>query len=223
MFKAVIFSNNFYIVKKSCNVLLNNYNNIQLIGIVGNHDELIEVCNNSKIDMIIISDDNMNDIKFQYLLKNIKIKVVFHKNNQNYKNSKYQLYLPINSNDTYLVNQFKNFISKLYIKNIRNEVFSILENLNFDFKLIGTNYLLDAIVYSYQHKNDYRFENLEKRIYPYVAKLHKASIENIKFSIIRSVNNMNAHINSNNSHKYYINFCDRATPKLIISEIVNRL
>lgn len=223
MYKTVIFSNNFYMVKKSCNVLFNTSNNIKLLGVVDNYDELLEIYNNSKIDLIIISDSNINNIKLQYILKNIKIKIVFCKNTQKYRNSKYQLYLPINSDDTYFINQFKKFISRFDNRNIRERVFKILENLNFDFKLIGTNYLLDAIIYSYQNKNDYRFENLEKHIYPYVAKLYKASNKNIKFSIIRSVNNMNSHTKLSNSSKRCIVFSDRVTPKLLISEIVNRL
>lgn len=223
MYKTVIFSNDFQIVKKSCNVLLNNSNNMQLLGVAGNYDELLELSNNSKIDIIIISDSNIHNTKLQYILKNIEIKIIFCKNTQKYRNSKYQLYLPIDDNSSHLISQFKNFISKTDSRNIRKKVFDILKNLSFDFKLLGTNYLVDAIIYSYMNKNDYRFENLEKHIYPYVAKLYKASNKNVKFSIIRYVNNMNAHTTPNSSKKCYINLDDKATPKLLISEIVNHL
>ena len=223
MYKVVIFSNNFYMVNKSCKIFFNNFNNLQLVGLVSTYSELLELYNNSKIDMIIISESDMNDLNIQNLLKNIQNKIIFFESSQVHKNSKYILYLCINDDSTLLYNQFKNFILKTDNRSIRKKVLDILENLNFDFKLIGTNYLLDAIIYSYKNKHDYRFENLEKQIYPYVAKLHHASNQNVKFSIVRSVNNMSAHINSSNSKNRCINFCENVTPKLVISEIVNHI
>lgn len=223
MYKIVIFSNNFNVVKITCNTVISKFSNLHLLGIVKDYNELSKLLNNSKVNMIIISDSDMKDIKIEHLLKNIESKIVICQDHTKHKNSKNILYLPLKTDPEYSINQFKNFISKINNRTIRQKVFYILKKLNFDFKLIGTNYLLDAIIYSYMNKNDYRFENLEKQIYPYVAKLHNASNNNIKWSIIRSVNNMNTRLNSSDSKEPYIKFCDKVTPKLLITEIVNRI
>lgn len=223
MYKIVIFSNDFDVVKKTCNTLLSKFNNLHLLGVASTYDELLELLNDSKINMLIISEADMKNTKIEQLVKKIENKIVLCQDTAKHKNLKYVLYLPLETDPEHSINLFKNFISKVNDKIIHKKVSDILEKLNFDFKLIGTNYLLDAIIYSYMNKNDYRFENLEKNIYPYVAKLYNASNSNIKWSIIRSVNNMNAHQNSSNLENQYINFCEKVTPKLLINEIVNKI
>lgn len=223
MYKIVIFSDNFDVVKKTCNTLLSKFNNLHLLGVSSTYDELLELTTNSKINMLILSETDMKCAKVEQFVKKIENKIVLCQDATKHKNLKYVLYLPLETDPEHSINLFKKFISKVNNKIIHKKVFDILEKLNFDFKLIGTNYLLDAIIYSYMNKNDYRFENLEKNIYPHVAKLYHASDSNIKWSIIRSVNNMNAHQDPSNLDNPYINFCEKVTPKLLINEIVNKI
>ena len=99
----------------------------------------------------------------------------------------------------------------------------ILEKFNFNFKLIGTKYLLEAIVYSYFTRETYLFENLEKQIYPYVSQKYNVNPLTIKWAIIRSINTMKTKSNPVCLQSLSIDDSEKITSKFIISEIVNKL
>lgn len=220
MYKAIIYSNNLEIIKKTCNILFNKFDNIKLLGIVNSIEEFNSLSNNCKINLIIISDLDFKNPTLQNLLKRIENKIVFCNGNKKFNNSKYTLYLPLNSENSYIHQQLKKFISKVNNRLIRKKVYKVLEKLNFDFKLNGTNYLLEAIVYSYLNKEKYLYENLKQEIYPYVAKIYHVEPDNVKWSIVHSVNIIKNHINYTEFNSI---FCDKITPKSLISEIVNRI
>lgn len=222
MYNAIIYSTDLKIVKKACNIIFNNFDNIHLLGVVGSKEELSNMCNNSKINMIIL-DFNIEISEIQYLLQNIENKIIFSKNPQTQKNSKYTLYLPIDETNEYLLKKLENFISKINKRVIHKKVYEVLKNLRFDFKLLGTNYLVDAIVYSYIHKDNYQFENLKKYVYPHVSKIYNVNSHNVKYAITRSIDNMNIHPTPSEYKKHYFGFYERVTPKLLISTIVNKL
>lgn len=224
MYKVVLFNSSLELVKKYCNLLFNEFNNIKLAGIASNKKELSFICQNSKINIIILSSKDMKNENISYLLDTIEYKVIIYDSSKNHpKSSKYNLYIPIDSTDEYILEKFSSFISKVNERTIRKKVRRILEKLNFDFKLVGTNYLLESIVYSYLNKDNYLFENLEKKIYPYVSQKYNVSLQNIKWSIIRSINSMKSNLNSASFKNYNIDFPEKITSKLLISEIVNRL
>ena len=103
------------------------------------------------------------------------------------------------------------------------KVYLILERFHFDFKLIGTTYLQDAIVYAYLTKEKYLFENLEKDIYPYLSKKYNICVSNIKGAIIRSINNMKEHLTTADLKRESDILPEKLTSKFIISEIVNKI
>ncbi len=220
MYKAIIYSNNLEIIKKTCNCLFSKSNNIKLIGIFDNIKEFNKALSSYKINMVVLSEMDFKNSQIQYLLKDIENKIVFCTQNANIRNSKYMLNLPLQSDNSYIYEQFQKFILKLCNRTTRKKVYKVLEKLNFDFKLNGTNYLLEAIVYSYMNKDKYLFENLKQEIYPYVAKIYNVKPDNVKWAIIRSINSVK--INSNFKN-FCSQFCDKITTKTLISEIVNRI
>ena len=223
MYKIIIFNNDLNQVKKICNIFLTNFSNLKLSGIVSDENELSYICKNFKIDMIIISQEDVINKNIENLLNNITYKIIISQQAKIPKSSKYILYLPSNFSEKYIINRFGKFITNINEKNIRKDVYHILESLNFDFKLVGTKYLAESIIYSYLNKNNYHFENLEKMIFPYVAKKFNVSEKNVKWSIIRSINNMNSNLKNVELRKQFFNFPDKITCKVLISEIVNRL
>ena len=223
MHKIIIYNNDLNLVKKICNIFLTNFSNMKLSGIVGNANELSFICKKFKIDMLIISQEDLICKNIENLLKDIPYKIIISKQTKIPKSSKYVLYLPFDFSENYVINKFSNFIANISEKDIRQDVNHILEILNFDFKLVGTKYLAESIVYSYLNKNNYTFENLEKMIFPYVAKKFNASEKNVKWSIIRSINNMNSNLKTIELRKQFPSFPDKLTCKVLISEIVNRL
>ncbi len=223
MYKVIIFNNNLETIKKICNVIFNNFSNMILSGIASNKGELSYVYENSKANIIIISQKDSQNKHIQKILDEIKYKIILCDKSELQKNSKYSLYIPYDAEPNFIINKVENFISNVNERAIYKKAHHILEMLNFDFKLAGTKYLLESIVYSYLNKDNYLFENLEKKIFPYVAQKYSTSTQNIKWSIIRSVNNMNSNVNTLKLRKQYSDFPEKITCKMLIFEIVNRI
>ena len=120
----------------------------------------------------------------------------------------------------------------LFIKNTvglsrREKAATMLVNLGFDFKLNGTVYLLDSILYAHTYKGAFSFEQLRRDVYSYVAQLNNTTIDRVKWSISRSINYMyKRHTKSSYAivEKYLkVEFPIKPTPKLIVSIIANTL
>ena len=103
----------------------------------------------------------------------------------------------------------------------------ILSYLGFDFKLSGTIYLLDSILYAHTYKGSYSFEKLERDIYSYVANLNSTSVDRVKWSVFRTINYMySKHTDESYKivEKYFnLEYKSKPTPKLVISLIANNL
>lgn len=223
MYKFVIYSNNLELIKKFGNIVFNGFSNMHLVGIASTKNELSSLCKKHKINMIILSLSDSKNNSLSTLLSNIESKIIICNNTAGFKSSKYTLYLSYASDCDCIIGKLNSFLTKISASIIRKRVRKILEKLNFDFKLVGTNYLLESIVYSYLTKDRYFFDNLEKNVYPYVSKKYNVSAQNIKWSIIRSINNMKNHLNKSAFKDYYIDVPEKITPKFMIPELVNRL
>jgi hypothetical protein len=70
---------------------------------------------------------------------------------------------------------------------------------------------------------DCHTSNLEKQIYPYVSQKYNVNPLNIKWAIIRSINNMKFKLTKSDLQTFSLDSCEKLTSKVIISEIVNRL
>ena len=223
MYKIVIFNSNLDLIKKICNNVLNDFANIKLAGIANNKGELSLICNNLNSNIIIITYDDYQNKEILNLIEKIQYKIILYKGSNKFKNSSHILYLNIDNSEELYLQSLKNFLLNLNKKTVRQQVSKLLQDLNFDFKLLGTKYLLESIVYSYSHKDTYVCENLEKQVFPYVSKKYKVSTNNIKFSIIRSVNNMNANLKNEDLKRIYSNFQNKITSKSLITYIVHCL
>lgn len=224
MYNFIIYNNNLNEIKKYINIFFSNFNNTHLVGIVSNKKEFEAFLNSQKISLLIISFSDFNKISLRPLINNIENKIIIGDENMgNVKNSKHVLYLSTHTNQKSTLKQIKSFTQKIDEEFIRKKVIRILEKFNFDFKLIGTKYLLESILYSYMTKETYLFENLEKQIYPYVSKKYNDTPLNIKWAIIRSINNMKARLNTCNLPNFSLENSEKITSKYIISEIVNKL
>lgn len=223
MYNLVIYNNNLELIKKFGNIIFNNFSNIHLAGIVSNEKELSYLCNKHKINMIILSLSDSKNNSLSQIFNSIENKIIICNTLSGLKSAKHILYISDSQDASITKQKLNKFLSNINDNIIRDKVILILEKFNFNFKLTGTNYLLDSIIYSYITKEQYLFDNLEKKIYPHISKKYNVSAKNIKWSIIRSINNMKSHLNISNFEDYYIDFPEKITPKFIISEIVNRL
>lgn len=223
MFNFIIYNNNLNQIKKYGNIIFSNFANIHLSGIVGNKKELESILKAQKINLIIISYADSQKTSILSLINNIENKIIICDDDNNLKDTKHTLYLSSHSSLESTLKKLKLFTPKVDEEFIRKRVRKILDKFNFDFKLIGTKYLLDAIVYSYLTRETYLFENLEKQIYPYVSQKYNVSPLNIKWAIIRSINNMKLKLSTADLQSFFLDSSEKITSKFIISEIVNRL
>lgn len=223
MSNFIIYNNNLNLIKKYSNIIFNNFSNIHLCGITSNKKELESFLHTQKINLIIISYSDSQKASILPLLDNIENKIIICDDDTTFKPSRHTLYLSSHSSLESTLKQLKLFTPKVDEEFIRKRVRKILEKFNFDFKLIGTKYLLEAIVYSYLTRETYLFENLEKQIYPYVSQKYNVNPSNIKWAIIRSINNMKSKLQSSELQHLSVDNSEKITSKFIISEIVNKL
>lgn len=221
MYKSIIYTTNLETLKKMYNLIFSDRNNfcINLTKIATSYEELLFLHKKFNFNMIILSASDMENENIFHLAKNFENKIIFTNNISNFKNTKSSLYLSPEDNSKYTYEKLKKFLSKIDERTIRKKTRRILESLKFNLKLNGSIYLLESIVYSYMHKEEYLFENLEQNIFPYIAKLYNTTNESAKWAIIRSINNVKFQYSTNS----FKGFADKITPKTLITEIVNRI
>jgi CheY-like chemotaxis protein len=91
----------------------------------------------------------------------------------------------------FVINEIEDLIkTKEYCKlPIEKKVKNELEKLNYNFKYVGTTYLLETIILLYNQETNNRIK-LEKNIYPIIAKKYNTTVHNIKINIINSTKEM---------------------------------
>ena len=189
MFKLIFFNQNLNIVKNHYNNIFGELNNLQLIGIASDEKELESLYNDSGANTIIINSKYINNNQIKNIVEKFKVKIIFTEKLPKVSNNKFTLFIPIYLETTELKKILNNFFFKIDEKLIYKKVYNLLFNSNFNFKLLGTTYLINSIVYSYINIDNNVSDNLEKNVYPYIAKKFNVSNSNVKWSIIRSINN----------------------------------
>lgn len=97
-----------------------------------------------------------------------------------------------------------------------------LLTLGYNFKLQGTQYLLESIVYICSKRDMNLLENLEKNVYKYISNKNNKRVSNIKTSIIKSTNYVYDYQDEKKLHNYF-SIDIKITPKLVISTVVKKV
>lgn len=108
-------------------------------------------------------------------------------------------------------------ISKI-VQKVTNELLL----LGYNFKLKGTQYLLDYIIYVYSNQDRDMLENLERNVYKYISLKNNKTILNIKTSIINSTNYVYDYQNSEILTQYFSSNI-KITPKLVIATVLRKI
>lgn len=223
MCNFIIFIESLDLIKKFGNVIFKDFQNLNLVGIVSNRKELEHLLKIYSIDLIVLSNSKYQSNSLQKLIEDIENKIVLCNSKVLPRNKKHTLFLSLTESYASISKKLQKFNSRIFDKNIRKRVHSILEDFKFDSKIIGTIYLLEAIVYSYLTLDKYHLENLERKIYPFVSQKYHTNVKNVKWSIIRAINIAKSHLTSEDLKRNHIDFPEKLTSKTLISEIVNRL
>lgn len=186
-------------IKYIINNIINNIDDIQIkTFIVTNECEIVNIMEQTKIHILLSDYDIINS--------NIINSIPF-------------IIKTDESIDTNELNE-KIFLCKNY--NIVNLITNQLLTLGYSFKLKGTRYLLDTILYIYE-KNDFSLlDNLEQNVYTQIAIKYNKSVSNIKTNLIKSTTYVYMYQDKNVLEKYFsINI--KITPKLVITTILNNI
>ena len=108
-------------------------------------------------------------------------------------------------------------------KEIRNKITEEILYLGYDFSRKGTIYLIESINYIALHLDTY-LGNLEKDVYPIVAKMYNESVNNIKTNIIRANNAMYCECEIEKLKRYfYLDIDTKPKVKIVINTVINKI
>ena len=69
MYNFVVFISDLNLIKKMGSIIFNNFNEMNLVGIVSNHKELDSICKKEHINLIVISEDKYNSKPIQKIIE----------------------------------------------------------------------------------------------------------------------------------------------------------
>ena len=227
MNKVLIYSNDLSFLKGLNNYISNIKNlEIQMCTSLSLLKENLEKI--SYILVIIDTNNDMESINYKYLsnlqinnivllydtLDNIDERVIEDKKfilkERRLENVKALLsYDTSDENDSFLVLYTK--------KRILNEI----KGLKFEVTNIGVQYLIDCILLI---KCNDALYNLEKEIYPIVAKKYNVTSNKVKWNIYSCINNMSRNNSMERINRYLgFSYNRTPTPKVLIFTIVNKI
>ncbi len=227
MLKILIITNRTEIAKKIINNILISIDDIKVMGIANTFEEAKNLIPKFTVDLIITTEANIHTfIKNNFFSYKPKV-IIFSKSKiiSSYpKNT-----LVINNNLSFLEisKMISLFISTKIIKTKREKVIDLLIKFGFDFKLSGTNYLLDSIMSTINYNKSFGFERVIKDIYSEVGKANNIDGDIVKWAIARSINYMYSRHTKESyifvENYFNIKYPEKPTPKTIITLISNNL
>ena len=226
MLKLLILCKNFETTKKLVNKVTSNINELRLIGIANELSEAEKILKANQPDIIFSTDEEIVEFiisKFIYYYPQIVLFTQKRLLNIPYR---HLLLLKPNSDLDVIATSVSIFI-KDHVDSEKEKAVKTLVDLGFSFKLCGTLYILDSILYIRTYKGSYSFEKVEEDVYSHVARINNTTIKRVKWSVARAINVMY----DNHTRKSYqvvekyfnITFPTRPTPKFVISVIANNL
>ena len=228
MIKSLIGVDNLNYAKRILNEILNEIPEINVKYIATTVHEVIEILNQEEITLILLDlqlqdgtgFDVIKQIKTMNLISEPDIIIISRDTclyNQLVKN--HNIYSIISNMQTaiHIQKVIKKYVYCKKIENkekqIKDTIISEIKKIGYNFKYIGTIYIIESILYIYMSNNLELLDNLENNVYKYVALKHNKSLNNIKTNVVKAT------IKINRNKQMDFNY----TPKLVISDIVIRL
>ncbi len=224
MINLLIADSDLNFAKKIINQIIRKDERLRLIDIASNTQEMLDACKSDKPQLIIINTDIINVLKLDNLDYTPNL-LLFTDSISNNDSNQYL------SKDADIMCIEKE-ISKIIFKNDSSKNKSLLLNtfgmLKFNLSRIGTKFLMESILYSYENRELLLYKNLEKNVYPEIAKRNNTTPSNVKWVIIKSINEMynrNYIENSLDSvcHFFYFTDYSKPTAKIILTTMLGKL
>lgn len=226
MLKVLIICKRLENAKKITNNIVSKLADLQLIGIANNYAEAKNILIENQADVIITTDSHIisfiNEEFFYYSPGIVIIDRILQ------LKESYRKILLINNTSKYeeIVDLIRFFIHNKVENSHKEKVQKILKEIGFNFKLSGTIYLLDAILYVHSYKGSYSFEKLNKDVYSYIGAINNTTAYRVKWAIERMLKYYYEDEKSDFTiiEKYFdVKYPQKITPKLVISVLANLL
>lgn len=228
MIKVLIVDDNLNYAKRILNEVLNEIPEINVRYIATTVHETIDVLRREEITLILLDlqlqdgtgFDVIKQIKTMNFISEPDIIIISgdtYQSNQLIK--EHQIYPILSKTQTnkHIQKLIKDYVYSKKIENeekqIKNKIVLEIKNIGYNFKYIGTIYVIESILYIYMSNNLELLDNLENNVYKYVAFKYKKSLNNIKTNIVKATMKLNR--NKQMDFDY--------TPKLVISDVVIRI
>lgn len=229
MIKVLIVCKNDLTAKKILNNVISKIPDLRLVGIANTLPEGIYFLKNHEPNLIFTTSykflEYLNEHDNYYTPGVILLAKPDPDQTIQYKQKLLLLHIDSQENYRMILGQTLKFISKNYTTSKKEELKEILLNIGFDFKLSGTNFLLDCIVYITTYKGAQYFENLSTDIYPFVARKNNTTPKVVKWAIERSIKYMYQKHEKEAyeiiENYFGIQYPEKITPKVLISSIID--
>ena len=217
------------------NYISENSYHVRVHSIATTLSEGIQILNTGLIDITIINVDNdinsiisaLHSLPNCYFEKYKKSIIVLSDNINNVMSDPYIYeYVPITKSVSVLFFKIseitKNKISQINNSILLNKINRELEYIGYNLSYIGTKYLSESIALIYNNYDS--SENLNKNVYPIIAKKYHKTVNNVKCNITTATNSMFYECDETRL-KSYFNFytISRPKPKLVIYTVLNKL
>lgn len=235
MVNMLIANKDIFRLKEIVNEVITNNNNIRISKMTTSKEETINALNNSDIEVVLL---DINIIKHN---EDVILNMIRKEKQEKYKDSIIVMtkdfkevqkivgnkmifdYLIEGSDNNEILFKINKMIIGKDIEVKRKRIVDELKYIGYNIDHVGTNYLVDTILQMYLNRES-MLDNLQKDIYPAIAKIYNKSIHNIKCNINRATECMYYECDSEKLKKYF-GFCEDAKPttKTVAFTVLNKI
>lgn len=217
------------------NYISENSYQVRVHSIASNLAEGIKILNTGLIDITLINVDddinsiihNLHTISNSFFEKYRKSIIVLSKNVDNVSSDSYVYEYVSSTEDISMIflkisEIAKNKIAELNNSILLSKIYEELKYIGYNPSYYGARYLAESIALIYNNYDS--SENLNKNIYPVIAKKHNKTVNTIKGDIRSATNSMFYECDETRL-KNYFNFytVSKPKPKLVIYTVLNKL
>lgn len=224
MITLLIVESDLKFAKSIISSIVRSNDNMRLIDITTTTEEAISAIRKYKPHLLIINSDIVD---MDQILK-LRYKPPFVAFTENPTKSAIKKYFLKNTDIKLVQKKVKQIIAENSFAQTKEKIITDFAKLKFNFSRVGTTYLMECILYSYKHKKTFLYDNLEKNIYPIIGKKFNTSAVNVKWTIVKSINEMYDRNCSENSLStvadyFYFTKGTKPTAKIILSTVLAKL
>lgn len=218
--KILIYSKDVIFLKEISNIFNSNGQNKIFVSLTFENLEtklskikfnilIIDLCKEKKLDLYYFDRKNIDKIVFLYN----KFSIIDEKV---YNNRKF-VFVEKEKEEINRLLQYKYKNDSLEIEKVKEQI----EKLNFEKANLGVKYIIESVLLI---KNNDNLYNLEKDIYPIIAKKYNVTTNRVKWNINSCINKMYKNNDVASINRYFgYGYNRRPTPKTIIFTILSRI